>query len=170
MRNIEIREAKPSDARTLNRYVRHIFATSKHLITRVDEFKTGGFKQRLWISRKNVSPVETCLIALSDGEIVGMLDNWTDRRKRVAHVTCFAMSVAPAHHRQGIGKALLTTFTNWVKAHPKLMRVELHVHSDNIAAIELYKACGFELEGIRKSVVHYEDGRRVDDHIMALWP
>lgn len=70
----------------------------------------------------------------------------------------------------GIGKALLNHFIAWVKKHPTLERIELHVHSDNRSAITLYETTGFQLEGTRRSAVKYEDGRVVDDHIMALWP
>lgn len=167
---VEIREAKPADARKLTTYIGDVFADADHLITRPEEYNRGAFKQRLWIAKKIANPVETCLIALSDGNIIGMIDCWTDRRKRVAHVTCFAMSVAEKHRQQGIGGALLKQFISWVKAHPSLSRLELHVHSDNIGAIKLYTSMGFELEGVRKSAVRYEDGRVVDDHIMALWP
>ena len=166
----EIREVRVADARPLNRFIRQSYATSRHLITRTGEYKMGAFRQRLWISKKLSNSHETCLVALSDGQIIGMIDSWTDRRKRVAHATCFAMSVALTHQGQGVGKALLTRFINWVKAHKSVERVELHVHSDNIPAIGLYKSCGFELEGVRKSAVFYEDGRKVDDYIMALWP
>jgi len=167
---VEIREAKPSDARKLTAYIADVFATADHLITRPEEYTRGSFKQRLWISKKLTNPVETCLVALSDGNIIGMIDSWTDRRKRVAHATCFAMSVSESHRQQGIGRALLKEFISWIKAHPSLSRLELHVHSDNYGAIKLYTSMGFELEGVRKSAVRYEDGRVVDDHIMALWP
>ena len=104
---VKIRVAKPSDARGLNRHLRSIFRNSNHLITRNEEFATGPFRQRMWIAKKQVNPVETCLLAITDKQIVGALDNWTDRRKRVAHVTCFAMSIAPEWQGQGIGRSLL---------------------------------------------------------------
>lgn len=167
---VKIGQAKVSDARKLNQYIRSIFASSKHLITRANEYSTGPFKQRFWISKKQVNPLEICLVAKSQGQIVGMLDNWTDRRQRVAHVTCFAMSVAEDMRGNGIGRALLETFIDWVEKHPSLKRIELHVHSDNGPAIKLYEKCGFEREGVRKGAVQYEDGRIIDDILMALWP
>tara|TARA_R110002096_G_scaffold46517_2_gene124113 strand:+ start:546 stop:875 length:330 start_codon:yes stop_codon:yes gene_type:complete len=109
-------------------------------------------------------------LAVSEEQIIGMLENWTDRRKRVIHSTCFALSVKEGFQRMGIGKALLNHFIAWVKKHPTLERIELHVHSDNRSAITLYETTGFQLEGTRRSAVKYEDGRVVDDHIMALWP
>ena len=165
-----IREGKISDGKALNAYIRTIFETTDHLITRPSEFKMGAWRQRRWIAQKLMDPVETCLVALADGEIVGMLDNWTDKRGRVTHATCFSMSVKKGWRCKGVGADLLGHFIQWVKAHKRLTRIELHVHSDNKHALALYKKVGFELEGTRKKAVFYEDGRVVDDHIMAFWP
>ncbi len=167
---ITIREARLSDAGPLNGYIRQTYASANHLITRATEFRAGSWKQRFWIARKQTNPFEVCLVATSEGDIVGMLDSWTDRRKRVRHTTGFAMSVAENWRGRGIGKKLLLHFIDWVQIHEVLERIELHVHSDNKAAIALYQAVGFEQEGVRKDAVRYEDGRIVDDHIMALWP
>jgi len=166
----KIREAIPADARKLNAFTRTIFATSKHLITRENEYAMGPFKQRLWIAKKQTHKLETCLVATASNQIIGMIDNWTDRRSRVTHVTCFAMSVSENWRGKGVGHALLKAFIDWVGKNPILTRIELHVHSDNEAAINLYECLGFEQEGTRKQAVKYEDGRIVDDIIMALLP
>ena len=168
--NIEIREARPTDAKQLNAYVHETFKTSDHLITRPDEFRMGVWRQRHWISKKQINPLETCLLATADNHIIGMLDNWTDRRARVTHSTCFAMTVKEGWRCQGIGTTILKQFIAWVKKHPTLERIELHVHNDNTHAINLYEAMGFQHEGTRRNAVKYEDGRVVDDHLMALWP
>lgn len=167
---ISVRNAVPSDARALNAYLRGIFATSKHLVSRADEFRMSPFRQRLWIAKKEANPFETCLIALSDKNIVGMLECWTDRRKRVRHVTTFSMTVEPDSRRQGIGRLMLETFTDWVAAHKHIEKIELHVHADNKAAIKLYETSGFTVEGKRCNAIKYEDGRSVDDILMAYWP
>ncbi len=168
--DITVRSARLSDARDMNGYIKRTFAESRHLITRAEEFHIGPLRQRFWISRKISRRNELCLVAEAQGQIIAMLDNWTDNRARVRHTTTFAMSVAPQWQRQGIGKKLLSQFIEWVQKHPQLSRIELHVHSDNEAAIALYRSVGFRHEGTRLKAVQYEDGRVVDDHIMALWP
>jgi len=167
---LSIRSAKPSDAKALNLYQRKIFRPKNHLITKPNEFRMGTLKQWRWIHQKRSNPYETCLLAISNHEIVGALDNWTDRRRRVTHNTCFTMSVKEGWRGLGVGKRLLTHFIDWVSSHPTLERIELHVHSDNDGALVLYKNCGFEVEGTRRQAIRYEDGRIVDDYIMALWP
>ncbi len=168
--NFTIREAKPADAKALNAYNHEIFSTAEYLITRPNEFQISRWAQRRWIKSKLDNPSETCLIAYAGDELVATLDCWTDFRARVRHSTTFGMSVKKGWRCRGIGKEILATFITWVKAHKSLERIELHVHSDNIHAIELYQSFGFELEGTRKRTIRYEDGRVVDDHIMALWP
>lgn len=168
--NFAIRQAKPSDARALNRYIRYIFGVSRHLITRPEEFGTGIFKQRWWIAGKAANPLETCLISVGNGQITGMLDSWTDSRARVSHVTTFAMSVHPEWQRHGIGEALLQEFITWVQKNKRLEKIELHVHADNAPALALYKKLGFQTEGTRRDAIRYSAGRTVDDVLMALWP
>lgn len=167
---ITFRDAKPSDARALNTYIRHIYAVSDHLISLPEEFRMRAFRQRFWIAGKATNPFETCIVAVTGDKIIGMLDSWTDRRARVKHVTSFAMSVHQDHIRRGIGTTLLNTFTTWVAENPRLDKIELHVHADNAGAIALYKKTGFTVEGTRSRAIKYDDNRFVDDVLMAYWP
>ena len=166
-------KAEPSDGKAVNEYLRTIYANERHLITRIEEVTFGPTAQRKWIRDKMDNPLTTILLVkdLSRGEkLVGMLDSWTDSRARVHHVTSFGMSVHADYRRKGIGRALLEAFSNWVAEHSTLEKIELHVHSDNLGAQKLYDGMGFVQEGIRKEAVRYEDGRVVDDVLMACWP
>ncbi|MCJ9429215.1 GNAT family N-acetyltransferase [Kordiimonas marina] len=167
-----VRVARLRDARALNGYIRAIYKEpGGYMITRGDEFTLGWLGQRVRLARKLANAYETCLVAEDDtGTLVGMIDCWTDSRARVRHSTVFAMSVAADWRGCGVGRALLEAFIAWVKAHKSLRRIELHVHDDNARAIALYRRFGFALEGVRRRAVAYEDGRVVDDQIMALWP
>ena len=48
-----------------------------------------------------------------------------------------------------------------------LERLELNVLADNHRAVKLYESVGFVLEGTRRGAFRFEDGRVVDDHMMA---
>ncbi len=167
---LTIRQARVADARALDNFLAEIFRTARHVITKSQEFQPGFLSRRVWIARKQLNPFETCLLAVQAGKIVGMIESWTDRRARVCHITCFFMAVSPSEQRRGIGKHLLQAFLNWVAAHDRLDKVELHVHDDNDAALALYTKLGFEIEGRRKGAIRYEDGRVIDDLLMAYWP
>lgn len=49
----------------------------------------------------------------------------------------------------------------------RLRRVELTVHTSNRRAIDVYRRCGFEVEGTRQSSL-LVDGHYVDEYLMAV--
>jgi len=51
---------------------------------------------------------------------------------------------------------------NWLN----LVRLELEVHADNLAAISLYKHVGFEIEGTKK-LSAFKSGKYLDVHMMS---
>lgn len=167
---IIISKAEIKDARHVNTFVNHIFSVAQHLISTPSEADMGYWKRRHWITRKTASPLETCFLAKENSKIVGMLECWSDHRLRVKHVTTFGMSVHPNYQGQGIGSALLETYISWVSNHKILQKIELHVHSDNEQAIMLYEKFSFQREGSRRAAVKYQDGRIIDDYLMALIP
>jgi RimJ/RimL family protein N-acetyltransferase len=48
-----------------------------------------------------------------------------------------------------------------------LRRIELTVHTSNQRAIDVYKRCGFQVEGVRQSSL-LVDGKYVDEYLMAV--
>jgi len=71
------------------------------------------------------------------------------------------IAIAPAHQRKGLGSKLL----NWLMETAKELGVRqlfLDVRADNLAAIEMYKATGFERIDIRRN--YYDHS--VDAHVM----
>jgi N-acetylglutamate synthase len=56
----------------------------------------------------------------------------------------FAVEVAPAHRRRGLGRAVSVAALRWA-ARRGARRVYLQVVDDNTAAVELYRALGFDV-------------------------
>ncbi len=75
------------------------------------------------------------------------------------------MAVAADVRGQGVGRQLITAALAQ-SARRGLTRIELTVHSRNLAAQALYKSVGFELEGIQRSGWCL-DGECFDVHFMA---
>lgn len=167
---IAIRPVRMTDVHGLNRFFTDVFADARHVITRPDEYSSGYLSRRLWIARKLTNKNVTCLVALQDNKLVGVLESWNDARARVKHVASFFMAVDKTSQNKGIGRRLLRAYMNWVAAHDTLEKIELHVHSDNQAAYHLYQSLGFTEEGRRLDAIRYEDGRHIDDILMACWP
>lgn len=167
---ITIRPAKMSDAKPINRYLESVLCESEWLISGPGENPMTWWRRRNWILLKQSRSLETCLIAEKDGEIVGMIECFTDFRKKVRHVTTLSMSVRRANRRQGIGRALLDHVIKWVHDHRILEKIELHVHAPNAGALSLYKSVGFMKEGTRQRAIRLLNGDYTDDIIMGLWP
>lgn len=85
---------------------------------------------------------------------------------RVRHVGVLALGVHPEHRRRGVGRALLAALLDRA-ARAQLLRVELQVRADNAPAIALYTQAGFQIEGRRRAFVREDDGRLIDDLLMA---
>ena len=167
---LQLLHATVSDAAAIVAHQKTIFAQEAHLISTPEEYHGSVWQQRSWIQHKIKNPLTCCLLVKAGPALVGMLYNWSDPRARVRHVTSFTMTVDANHRRRGIGRLLLGSFMGYVQNHKILEKIELHVHSDNAPALALYKDMGFVQEGVRKHAIKYEDGRIIDDILMACWP
>lgn len=76
-----------------------------------------------------------CFVATSAGEPVGFALCWTSGFVK-------DLVVHPSHQGQGVGRALLLTVLQRLKARGH-REAALKVHTDNMAARRLYAACGF---------------------------
>jgi L-phenylalanine/L-methionine N-acetyltransferase len=97
--------------------------------------------------------------------LVGQVELHPQKIRR-SHVGQIAIRVHDAWQRRGIGRHLmgqvLDLADNWLG----LRRLELHVFTDNAAAIALYRQCGFEVEArFRGSVLR--EGIFIDSFLMA---
>lgn len=162
-----LRTPEPRDARALVGFMRDSLRTSAYLTRLPEEFSRTSWAQRRIIARALAAEREIMILAEADGGIIGMIEAGTDRRRRVCHVARFGVTVAKDWRGVGIGRALIGALIGWAEANPALERLELHVHSENEAAIALYKSLGFAEEGRRRRAIKYADGRYMDDIIMA---
>ncbi|MBP1857930.1 GNAT family N-acetyltransferase [Rhizobium herbae] len=116
-----------------------------------------------WLEKPSEGGLQ--LVAERDGVILGAagLHRQAGRRH---HAAMLGMSVHDAHHRQGIGKALLSELIDAADKWLNIVRIELTVFTDNAAAIALYQAAGFEAEGIHHAYA-FRDGKFADVLAMA---
>ena len=68
---------------------------------------------------------------------------------------------------KGVASSSLTMCIDYLFNVEKCHRIELHVKSENVPAIKLYRRFGFEFEGIEREAV-YQDGAFVDQERWAL--
>ena len=167
--DIVFRPAGLGDIRPLIAYKQAIFRDNEFLITQPKEYRGRYFSEMKWILQRIGYPGRMALVAVKGRKIIGLLDNWTDGRARVSHVTAFGMSIAVPYRHQGIGGALLDDFIARMRARKELKKIELHVHVSNSIARRLYESRGFIVEGIRKDAIKVGNGRYIDDILMGLW-
>lgn len=82
------------------------------------------------------------------------------------HVGTLTLGVHPRWQGRGIGRLLLDATLNWADS-VGIERMELNVLADNQRAVRLYERHGFVLEGTRRGAFRFDDGRMVDDLLMA---
>jgi len=85
----------------------------------------------------------------------------------VAGVLSLGMMVLPEFRGRGGGRALLRSVLEHARA-SGAHKLELQVWPDNIAAVELYKSAGFEVEGLRRSHYRRRDGSLRSALLMAV--
>ena len=90
----------------------------------------------------------------------GAVGGFSLSRAAAGEAELLLIAVAPNHHRHGIGAQLLDDFLARAKAFGTA-RVHLEVREGN-AAVDLYRAAGFESVGRRRNYYRGSDGRRYD--------
>jgi putative acetyltransferase len=114
-----------------------------------------------------VEPRDCKLVALVEGEIIGMagLHSMQPSLRR-SHVRLLGIALASEWQGRGIGRQMMVRLLDWADRWAGVLRIELHVHEDNPAAIALYRSLGFVEEG-RHRAYALKAGRYVDSLSMA---
>ena len=105
-------------------------------------------------------------VALEGDRMVGWADIVPAATHGIAHRGSLGMGVLPAYRGVGVGRAVLGACITkeWASG---LTRVDLEVRTDNLPAIALYKALGFQHEGVRERGMRI-DGEYCDTFLMGL--
>ncbi len=111
------------------------------------------------------------LVATLDGQVVGWLELHRSPARRLEHVAVLTLAVSPAARRRGVGRSLMRAAYDWCRRVGAL-KISLNVRASNEAAVQLYLAEGFEVEGRERNqvrLVDREGGGFEDNLIMGLW-
>ena len=158
--NLVIRHAEPDDYRAVARIYSHPLAAGGTLQIPVQSAEV--WKQRL----SNLAPHDRILVAVTDGEVVGNLGLQPQTNIRRSHVAGIGMAVRDDWHGKGIGKALLRSAVDLADNWLGVIRLELTVWTDNLAAQRLYAGEGFLVEGTHRAYA-LRHGRYTDALAMA---
>lgn len=107
------------------------------------------------------------LVALADGRIIGMAGlQPVSNSLRRAHCRGLGIGIAAEWQGRGVGRLLIARLLDWADNWAGVLRVELAVHADNERAIGLYRAMGFEQEGLHRAYA-LRNGHYIDALCMA---
>jgi ribosomal protein S18 acetylase RimI-like enzyme len=116
--------------------------------------------------RNNIKHGFPAFVAVADSTVIGWCDIVPIPRPVHSHSGVLGMGVLPQWRQRGIGRDLLAQ-TLAASRNCGLTRVELTVRASNAAAIALYNAAGFVLEGVKRKGVRI-DGKYEDLICMAI--
>lgn len=106
------------------------------------------------------------VFAVDGSTVVGWADIVRSQLEATRHVGELGMGVQSGYRGQGLGRALIEAVIEAAR-HLGLQRIALDVRVDNEAAIGLYAAVGFQLEGTR-TATHWDGREYHDSHVMGL--
>lgn len=112
------------------------------------------------------SPDNYTLVAEVDSKVMAHVTLFLTNKARDRHCAGLAIAVHPDMHGQGVGRTLMAEALNQADNWVNLIRVELDVHTDNLAAVALYQSVGFEIEGTKR-LSTFKAGRYIDMYLMS---
>ncbi|HWN98396.1 MAG TPA: GNAT family N-acetyltransferase [Blastocatellia bacterium] len=166
MKDITIRQGIPTDAEG---YIAHMIAIASEPDVYVSytplEANMPVEKEATTI-RKHLERGNFFLVAETEGRVIAQLRCVIDSSYVITHHTAvLGMSVDRTYRNQSVGAKMMEQAIKWAED-KNIVRLELEVYSENVAAIHLYEKFGFEIEG-RKRMYAYQRGRYYDSYMMS---
>lgn len=154
-----VRRADGADAAAVTRLLRGIYREGVAFVG-----DGAPYPERLARQLDGDDPEEAVyLVALRGAALAGWLELHRHAPRRLHHVAVLTLAVAPEHRRSGVGRALLHEAYRWAAA-VGVEKISLNVRAGNAAAIALYRAEGFALEG--REVRHIRSGDHYEDNLV----
>jgi RimJ/RimL family protein N-acetyltransferase len=166
-RQLEIREARPADARATIACLNQAGGQTDFLTFGANEFDVSISREQEFIKWCRNTPNALMLLAEVEGQLAGLLTLEGNPRPRMRHVAELGISLLQQYWGQGIGRCLLQTGIDWAGQIGLIRKINLRVHEDNRRAIRLYESFGFQREGL-VSREYQIDGQFYANILMGL--
>jgi RimJ/RimL family protein N-acetyltransferase len=156
MAEFTIRQARPEDAEPMARLFAAVAAERDGIATEppVDLEERAALHART---------ADASMVAEAGGRIVGMIRVEASRHGFGE----LGMLVDRSWRGRGVGSALMRAAVDWSRTHG-LHKLCLEVFGTNVAAIALYRKCGFVEEGRRAKQYRRSNGELWDAILMGL--
>lgn len=104
------------------------------------------------------------LFAKKGKELIGIVAAYTDKGKKVEHLANIgSVFVVPQQRGKGVAKKLMEELLKEIQKNPKIIKINLRVSSEQIAAVKLYESLGF------KKVALMENELLIDGKFYDEW-
>jgi len=166
--DITVREAQPEDAEQLIAFVKRLSEEPHSSISlSPGEFTLTVEQEQRVLAEYAAAENSVYLVAVSAGEVIGVLNCRGGTRQSTRHSASLGISVARPWRNRRVGHMLMARAIEWARGTGVLKRLELDVFARNQVAIHLYEQFGFVVEGCRRQAM-YRDGEYLDDLVMGL--
>ncbi len=162
-----IREVKAGDGAGLVELFTVLDTETRFMLLEPWERNTSAAEQEQHIQDFMSSSCKTMLVVENDdnGEIAGFIVGIGGQFSRNRHSLHCVIGLKQKYTGQGLGRRAMKQLENWARGND-MHRLELTVMRYNERAIKLYKACGFEVEGVKRDSLNV-NGQYIDELYMA---
>ena len=157
-RTLILRNADGSDGEgVLNNFI-ETHGESDNLLTYPEECTLTPEKEGAYLAAKAEREKEAEIVAILEGKVIGTAGvDPVGRGMKISHRAEFGVSILKAYWGLGIGRALSRASIECAKR-AGYSQLELQVVSDNLRAIALYRALGFNEYGRNPRGFRTKDG------------
>lgn len=162
---VEVVEAAVADAPQVLALLNQLDTESDFMLLEPGERTTTLEEQRDVLDTFRAAESKAMFLAKAEKDVVGFVLGVGNTNQRNRHSLYCVIGVLKRAAGKGLGKALMRALENWA-VERGFTRLELTVMRHNHAAIALYRARGFEVEGTRRHSLRV-NGEYVDEYMMA---
>ncbi len=162
-----LREAVRDDAQNMIDHMQIVTAETDFLTFGAGEFSMTLEDEKELIQKTVDSTHEIFLLAILNGEVIGIGGIHGSDIARIQHIGNLGLSIRKEFWGLGIGSLMMQTMIDWARETTIIRKIELFVVTDNTTAITLYEKFGFEREGyVRRNM--YIRGAFYDSYYMGM--
>lgn len=160
-------EAAPADAVDFLTFMKQVTLETDYLVMEEDAFSYSEEETAEILYQSLEKDNRLCLLAKIEEKVIGVIHVRAASPHRISHIGTIFIAVLKEYWGQGIGRILLEEVIAWAEEMGKLKRLELTVQVRNERAVNLYQACGFEIEGLQKRGARTDEGEWLDLYYMG---
>lgn len=145
-----LRSPNKEDAKSMIDYLNIIGGESDFITFGKNEFSMSLEAEQDYIEKINNMKNSKNILALVNGEIIGIASITSVQKERMKHNGTLGISLRKKYWGMGLGSEIMDYLINWAKSNGITKKINLLVREDNIRGIKLYEKFGFEKEGLLK--------------------